>query len=541
MQILKQLNRSLRFNQGKRVTSTRPPRPLRMSAAGVMALVAMTGGARAASSDPILELLNMMTQKGMLTDQEAQKVRAAAAALKAEAEAKETNDLAVAPSKWKISNAIKNIELFGDIRFRYENRSVTTPGHESLELGRERYALRLGLRGDLTDDFYYGLRLETAANPRSPWVTFGTSSSGVPFQGPSGKSTAGINLGQVYVGWRPESWVDITLGKMPNPLYTTPMLWDTDINPEGLAERFKYTAGPADLFLNFGQFIYQDVNPVHTGAFLVPSIPLGQSTDVPFLLAWQGGLLYHIKKDMSLKVAATIYNYTSLGKNTVPGGATAVPGFSDTFVGAGAGVPVNGASGYPSGPNDGFAFNQTGINDLLVLDIPVEFNFKIARLNSRIFGDFAENLDGADRAAAAVAAGLTGNPSITTKIPLQPNDNHAYQFGWGIGNGDNLGLVYGSPVKKGTWEARTYWQHVEQYALDPNLMDSDFFEGRGNLQGIYSAFAYSFTDAIIGTVRYGYATRINGKLGTGGSNQDIPQVNPIKQYQILQLDLTCRF
>ena len=74
-----------------------------------------------------------------------------------------------------------------------------------------------------------------------------------------------------------------------------------------------------------------------------------------------------------------------------------------------------------------------------------------------------------------------------------------------------------------------------------NLIDSDFFEGRGNLQGVYGAFAYSFTDAIIGTIRGGYAQRINGNLGTGGDNLDIPGINPINNYTLLQLDLTWRF
>jgi hypothetical protein len=88
---------------------------------------------------------------------------------------------------------------------------------------------------------------------------------------------------------------------------------------------------------------------------------------------------------------------------------------------------------------------------------------------------------------------------------------------------------------------RAYWQHIEQYALDPNLLDSDFFEGRANLEGIYTALAYSLTDNTIATLRYGYATRINDQLGTGGSNQDIPQVNPITHYNIFQVDLTFRF
>ena len=67
------------------------------------------------------------------------------------------------------------------------------------------------------------------------------------------------------------------------------------------------------------------------------------------------------------------------------------------------------------------------------------------------------------------------------------------------------------------------------------------FEGRANLEGIYFALAYGFTDNVIGTFRYGYAQRINNKLGTGGSNLDIPQINPIQRYNLLQLDLTLRF
>jgi hypothetical protein len=124
---------------------------------------------------------------------------------------------------------------------------------------------------------------------------------------------------------------------------------------------------------------------------------------------------------------------------------------------------------------------------------------------------------------------------------LERNQYKAYQFGLAVGNNDDLGLVYGSALRKGAWEARFYWQHVEQYALDPNLLDSDFFEGRGNMQGFYAALAYGFTGSMIGTVRYGYASRIDNKLGTGGSNQDVPWVNPIEQYNLLQLDLTMKF
>ena len=104
-----------------------------------------------------------------------------------------------------------------------------------------------------------------------------------------------------------------------------------------------------------------------------------------------------------------------------------------------------------------------------------------------------------------------------------------------------MGLVNGSTSGKNTWELRTYWQHIEQYSLDPNLLDTDFFNGLENLQGIYAALAYGFGHNIIGTIRYGHACRINNLLGTGGSSQDIPQVNPVNTYDLFQVDLTLRF
>jgi hypothetical protein len=519
-------------------------------AVGIRGQCADSSDAAHDSGDAVHDLLNLLIEKGVFTQEEAQRIGA-------EAQARRTNAPPASESKWKISDAIKNVELFGDIRFRYEHRQANDPSGGRIELDRGRFALRLGLRGDAADDFYYGLRLDTASNPRSPWVTFGTSSSGVPYNGPFGKSTAGINVGQAYIGYKPAAWVDLTLGKMPNPLFTTPMVWDSDLNPEGIAERFKHSVGPAEFFITLGQFLYQDPNPTYSSAGLVQSFPSGNQGSFPFLLAWQLGTKVELTRTVSAKVAATLYNYTGVGNNTsqrippLPGQVPTpvVPGFSDTFVGEGSSLngalspqPYVGYSGYPSGPYAGFAVNQTGINDLLVLAVPFELNFRLASLNARVFGEFAENLDGAARAEAAAA--FTANPANganVNPIPALRDQNKAYQVGMAIGNHDSLGMVYGTTSRKHGWEFRTYWQHTEQYALDLNLTDSDFFEGRGNLQGIFAALAYGLTDNLIATFRYGYAWRIDDRIGTGGSNQDIPQVNPIEHYNILQTDVTLRF
>ena len=187
-----------------------------------------------------------------------------------------------------------------------------------------------------------------------------------------------------------------------------------------------------------------------------------------------------------------------------------------------------------------------GINNLYVLEIPFELNFKLNPFDLRLFGDYAQNLDGSARAEAAAAQSINDNAN-TALSPInvihspQTHDTKAYQVGLAIGSTNSLGLVNGTTARKHSWEVRTYWQHVEQYSLDPNLLDLDFFSGQENLQGIYAAAAYGFTDNFIGTFRYGHAGRINDKLGTGGTGTDIPQMNPINEFSIFQVDLTFKF
>ncbi len=509
----------------------------------------------AETSDPVL---NLLLEKGIISQQELDRARAEAAAI-ARTNAttlSEAQFAAASTSKWRISEGIESVELFGDLRMRYEEREVSDSQNGRIELDRARVSVRLGLRGEVLDGFYYGLRLETGSNPRSPWVTLGTSSSAVPYQGPFGKSTFNVNIGQIYLCWHKYDWLDLTVGKMANPLYTTAMAWDGDLNPEGLAEHLKYTIGLADFFANFGQFLYQDTNPTEAsrGYFglgnLYPSAN-GSSSGLPFLLASQAGINIRFTTNISFKIAPAVYVYQGVGVNNTATATLVSPAFYGTFVGEGAttgaiGIPAAGWSGYPGGYFAGFNANQSGVNDLLVLEFPWEFNFKIRSLDARIFGDYAQNLEGRQRAEAAYNASRSSDLPLqiggVRAIPsVQPDEDKAYMVGVAVGNAKGLGLTSGAAARRHGWEVRAYWQHIEQYALDPNLLDSDFFEGRGNLEGVYAALAYGFTRNVIGTVRYGYARRINELLGTGGANQDIPQMNPIQKFSLLQFDLSLKF
>ncbi len=486
---------------------------------------------------------------------ELEQVKSDLATIKAQAENYPTHGADPRPaSQWLVSSGTKALEFFGDARLRYEARQLQDSRADAIDLNRYRYSLRAGLRGNLFDDFYYGFRLETSSNPRSSWNTFGSSGSANPF----GKSTAGINVGQLYLGWKYADLAEITLGKMPNPLYTTPLVWSSSLNLEGAAERFKYTVGDADLFANFGQFLYQDTNPTKTTEGY-SGLLHRDGGDLPFLLALQGGVDYHFTKTIDFKVAPVLYAYVGFKHRGVPGTGYQVDDGQDldgTYVGQGA---VSGLNSKPADYNygnfGGYYANQTAVNDLMVVEVPFGLNLKVKKVNLRLFGDYAVNLEGKQRATAAFDAQnagyftdpTTGYGDIMSRISSpQTDDTHAYQFGFSIGStnlvyGPMQGLVFGNTSKKHAWELRTFWQHIEQYSLDPNLLDADFFDGRENMEGVYAALAYGLSDNVVIAARYGYAHRINNQLGTGGSGGDVTVMNPIYNYNLFQVDLGVRF
>ena len=475
-------------------------------------------------------LLDLLVRKKVITDQEAEEVRAEL-----------TKEAATTSAgKWKLSTPITELEIYGDARVRFEHRAgrtaddtpVAAPGagvagvHDWQERDRERYRLRLGIRGVLMDDWFFGVRMETSTSPRSTNVTFGDDSQ---VNGPFSKDSDRISVGQAYLGYKGFKDLTFTAGRMPQPLVTTLMTWDADINPEGLAEQWKHTfdvnlggSGEAasstgyskdgkttvavsqasepfklkiDVFANFAQFVYDDVaieNPLG-------GRPIANGNTVPdtdaYLLAWQVGARVTFPKGIYAQLAPTLYNYTGNGDS-----------FNTHFRG-GDPTLTNAAS---------LATNQTGINSLLVFDVPMEIGWKLGDLPMRIFGDFAVNLEADDRAAAA------GHPEAG-------DDRYAYQIGIGVGQ----------LKAKREWQLNVFWQHTDQYSLDPNLVDSDLFDSRVNMQGIGVQAGYMLSDAVWLSLTYGYAWRSADALGSGGIG-DIG-INPLDHYQIFQADLNVKF
>jgi Putative porin len=513
----------------------------RLTPAAVAFFFAFTGTAvRAQEAGALLDLL---VKKKLITDQEAEEVRSELVKESAETSA----------GKWKLSTPITELELYGDVRLRYnydggETKSrgpTAAPGvgvagaNDWQERSRERYRVRLGLRGTLMDDWFFGLRLETNANPRSTNVTFGadTSSSSPGGGGPFAKGDDTIYVGQAYAGYKGFPDFTFTGGRMPNPLVTTLMVWDPDINPEGLAEQWKHTftfnigsgGGEAvqgyskyskegkgvvaaqsepfklklDLFVNFAQFVYDDANPENplgtrpTTTANTPDSPQEIPHYDAFLLAWQVGGRLTFPNNVYFQVAPVVYNYTGNG---------------DTF-----NIHYQGGSPYLTN-SASVAQNQTGINSLLVLEVPMEVGWKIGELPMRIFSDFATNFEADDRAAAA------GEPG-------HGSQRYAYQAGLGIGQ----------LKAKGDWQIEVWYQHADQFSLDPNLIDDDLFNAQLNMHGIVARGAYNLSSAVNLTLTYGHGWWYNHNLGTGGVGSQATGINPLAQYNWFTADLNVKF
>jgi hypothetical protein len=525
----------------------------RLAIWGVVGCMALCTGAFVAPARAQTDnaLLDALVKKGVLSDQEAEDVRAD--------EEKEYSSTAA--SKINLSSSIKSITFYGDLRLRYELRDGTTNAGasgtggallahgDSQTLNRWRYRLRFGVKGDLYDNFFYGIRVATNPNyDRSGNVTFGHGDAAGPF----GKDQSLLSIDQVYLGWKPTSDITLTGGQMINPFYTTNLVWDDNLNPAGAAEQFDHSFDNGlEVFGTAGQFVYQAAS----GNGITNVIGGGANEPTTFMFGEQVGIKYKIDDNTAFKVAGTFYTYSGSAAN----GVTTVAGLYGTTPLA-LGAPNNSPS-YFTGPFVGAASapatNVSGINDLAILEVPAEFDFKGFGVPMRFFSDFAYNVDADQRADAARGAisqiegtASTGNVGVTGAGTVAGNaalvNTPTFQGVLHSGKGFldqaayQVGYEAGALKKKGDWQTRLYWQSTGYYAVDPNLIDSDIFNAATNMQGVVVQASYNWTDGVTSTLRYAHATPVNGDLATPNVNQDL-QLGNIRQYNLFQADLMWKF
>jgi hypothetical protein len=443
---------------------------LKLKLTAVLAALLCAGSALAQDSGPLIDLL---IKKGVLNDQEAEDLRAELA-----------KDFATSSAgKLNLSTPLTEFKIAGDLRIRYEGRGGELPTGDDLARDRFRYRFRTAITGKLLNNWGFGARLETATGNRSSNVTMGDDA------GPFAKNNDGVFIGQIYATWAPTAEWTFTAGRMANPLITTSMVWDGDINPEGFAEQFRTRRGDNEFFATLGQFLYgtsgtQNPFPAITSANIA-------GTEDLFLTAWQGGFKRYVKGATTFfQVAPVVYAYINNDR------LANVAAFNSSMS----------------------ATNAAAVNNLLVVEIPVEYNWVAGNgVPVRAFADFAINLDADQRAAKFGRADLDG-------------EDKAF----------HIGIQYGKATLPGEWDVRAIYQSVGAFALDTNLVDSDLFDSRTNMQGFIIGGNYALGAATQLSLTYANAERKDDTVIAPGSG-DVGANNALEKYWLLQLDLNVKF
>ncbi|MFH2044019.1 MAG: putative porin [Pseudomonadota bacterium] len=259
-----------------------------LTALALIALLVFTAGPSWAGN--IDKLIDKLVEKKILTKSEATEL---INEMQAE-EAKEKKEVASkqAPKGFDLPKWVENTKVKGDIRVRYENQDTQGDIYPNQNRGRVR--LRLGAETKVNEQWVVGVGLATGSdgNPRSVDQTFTNNSS-----------SKDIWLDYAFAQFTPAAWASIVAGKFKNPLWNPEQLmWDGDINPEGIAAKLKYEpVKGVEIFGNIGWLMLDES---------------GTTSNDPYLIAFQPGVNLNLPGGMYLKAAGTYYNFNYVdGKN----------------------------------------------------------------------------------------------------------------------------------------------------------------------------------------------------------------------------------
>jgi len=186
----------------------------------------------------------------------------------------------------------ERIKFSGDFRYRHESINRQTERDFLKGNNRHRIRARLGLSAEIDDQWDVYFRIATGSEiPTSTNQTLTDSFS-----------TKDFLLDRAYFDWHPDSsdGLNVYGGKMRNPFYMplrTELMWDGDLNPEGLAANWVIPLNTFDQFHLNGGGLWVDKN-----------FP---NQDI-FLWGIQGILAHQFPGDNYFRGGMTYYNYTNI-------------------------------------------------------------------------------------------------------------------------------------------------------------------------------------------------------------------------------------
>lgn len=318
---------------------------------------------------------------------------------------------------------------------------------------RFRMRARLGVNAKITPAVSAGLRLATGnlTDPVSTNQTMGQNNNKYSFV-----------LDRAFVKAHSEEtlpWLTVSAGRIPNPWFSTDLVWDDDLNFEGVAlhlDPASQSAGTWRPFGGLGVFPLQEIEPSST-----------VSAKSKWLLGAQVGMEWVPSTRSRAKLGLAFYDYRNISGVRNPFDRVDFNGTAYTTRQKG-NTLFNIANTNPQTNLFGLAkdyrlINLTGMVDLTVFD-PVRV---------MLTGDYVKNI-GFDRDKTLQRTGLAMEPQ-----------NKGYMARLAVGMPNML--------MKNDWQASIAYRYLEADAVLDAFTDSDFHLGGTNNKGFIVGVQYGLS------------------------------------------------
>ncbi len=393
--------------------------------------------------------------------------------------------------QWGVPGAmpdwLSRISLFGDLRLRVQNDDLDLDpifcpagidacipdyveiNESGTRLGenktlnitanrlRERVRLRLGMQSNITEGITAVARLASgnAADPVSTNQTLGQSGS--RFQ---------VAIDQAYLkfnaGNKSLPWMTILAGRTPNPFLSTDLVWDADLNFDGLASTWR--VGLA------GQGARQAHTYLTVGAFPIQEVAI--SSKDKWLYAGQLGMDIPWADNGRFKLAASYYYFDNItGQRNTVSDSKLLDYTAPTWMQKG-----NTLFNIRLDDDDDNSFLYALAAEYHVANLTATVDIPLVGHKLMLTADYVRNL-GYDENKVRIL------PELTTDGGEQID---GYQV--------ELGAGTNGAGKRGDWRAYVTYKKLERDAVVDAYTDSDFHLGGTDAKGYIVRGEWWFRD-----------------------------------------------
>ena len=392
------------------------------------------------------------------------------------------------------------------VDFRKLNEKKLAYGGTDYDLNTEEDRQRLRLRARLmmkakpVQGVEIGMRLATgsATDPVSTNQTFGNS-----------LKKYSVSFDRAYFKYNTyiKDW-EFQAGRMANPWFSTDLVWDSDVNFDGLAAKWYYLRNDNPLMEMTQWDPY-----VTVGVFPIEEVEL--SSDDKWLYALQTGVIYNWFNQDSLHVSLSYYVFdnTEGTKNQVPDSNLtdySAPGFMQR-----GNTLFNIRTVSETTPNAGvwgLAADYHELNLTVMYDIAAFSPYHIY-----VIADYVKNI-GYDKQEVEQRVGLDDYKAGDTGYQVKVT------FGWP------------TTTKRGDWQVSIAYKYLERDAVMDGFADSDFHLGGTDAEGYILEGSYGILQNTWVTLKYLSANEVD--LSSSG---DTATAEGKFGVDVVQLDLNSTF